>query len=304
MSLADAGVANWLEANPSNIHLSELNLQSSLALAGGASRAIGSPYTALTPTAIGQAERPVTFEYGVPGTPGFKVGDVVFSPQNNIVLLIDPASGNAQLQNQSNFDVNIDALLITSTKNVLDPVGWNGLAESGVAGWMSGAAANNRLAEGNLTGSTLLAANGGMRSLGKPINQAMLNDETDVVLEYHIAGGGAVSVTGGVQFGSMAPAGVQGDYNGNGTVDAADYVLWRNGGPLQNDPTPGIQPADYDFWRGRFGATAGSASASASSVPEPTTGILFVIASSFVAPLIGRSPRRMGKHVSTDMEGS
>jgi hypothetical protein len=76
----------------------------------------------------------------------------------------------------------------------------------------------------------------------------------------------------------MAPAGVQGDYNGNGTVDAADYVLWRNGGPLQNDPTPGLQAADYDFWRSRFGATAGSASASASAVPEPATCILILLA--------------------------
>ena len=28
----------------------------------------------------------------------------------------------------------------------------------------------------------------------------------------------------------VAPAGVAGDYNNNGVVDAADYVLWRNGG--------------------------------------------------------------------------
>ena len=28
------------------------------------------------------------------------------------------------------------------------------------------------------------------------------------------------------------PAGVPGDYNGNGTVDAADYVLWRDGGQV------------------------------------------------------------------------
>src|SRR4051794_3444149 len=32
-------------------------------------------------------------------------------------------------------------------------------------------------------------------------------------------------------------AGVQGDFNNNGTVDAADYVLWRNGGPLANEVT-------------------------------------------------------------------
>jgi hypothetical protein len=50
-----------------------------------------------------------------------------------------------------------------------------------------------------------------------------------------------------------------GDYNGNGTVDAADYVLWRNGGPLQNDTTPAsVGPEDYDVWRANFGRTFGS----------------------------------------------
>ena len=45
---------------------------------------------------------------------------------------------------------------------------------------------------------------------------------------------------------SVVPAGLPGDYNNNGGVDAADYVLWRNGGPLLNDATPGVQPGDYD----------------------------------------------------------
>ena len=58
-----------------------------------------------------------------------------------------------------------------------------------------------------------------------------------------------------------------GDYNNNGIVDAADYVLWRNGGPLQNDPTPGVQPADYDVWRAHFGQTAGSGSGVESARP-------------------------------------
>ena len=46
--------------------------------------------------------------------------------------------------------------------------------------------------------------------------------------------------------------GLEGDYNNNGTVDAADYVLWRNGGPLQNEvDTPGtVNAADYTEWRG------------------------------------------------------
>jgi T5SS/PEP-CTERM-associated repeat protein len=76
----------------------------------------------------------------------------------------------------------------------------------------------------------------------------------------------------------IAAAGVSGDYNNNGTVDAADYVLWRNGGPLQNDPTPDVQPADYEFWRARFGTSAIGASHAASAVPEPTTLVLFLLA--------------------------
>lgn len=79
---------------------------------------------------------------------------------------------------------------------------------------------------------------------------------------------------------SLAPPGVPGDYNGNGTVDAADYVLWRDGGPLQNEvDTPGtVNAADYDAWRARFGNTSGSGSSLGSAaVPEPTVAILALL---------------------------
>jgi hypothetical protein len=72
-------------------------------------------------------------------------------------------------------------------------------------------------------------------------------------------------------------AGVLGDYDNNGQVDAADYVLWRNGGPLQNEgDMPGtVDQADYELWRARFGAaTVASASLNAGTVPEPGTTVL------------------------------
>ena len=85
--------------------------------------------------------------------------------------------------------------------------------------------------------------------------------------------------------------GVPGDYNGNGTVDAADYVAWRNGGPLQNDPTDGVQPEDFDFWRANFGdSTAGSAG-SASAIPEPGSMLLIIAG---LASLVSVRPRRNG----------
>ena len=77
---------------------------------------------------------------------------------------------------------------------------------------------------------------------------------------------------------AVAVAGLTGDFNNNGAVDAADYVLWRNGGNLQNDPTPGVQPEDYNTWRANFGRTTGSGGAISAAVPEPSSLVLFVLA--------------------------
>jgi hypothetical protein len=73
------------------------------------------------------------------------------------------------------------------------------------------------------------------------------------------------------------------DFNSNGIVDAADYVLWRKGGQLANDTTPGVQPGDYNVWRSHFGQSAGSGSALPSAespsaaVPEPAAGALALL---------------------------
>jgi hypothetical protein len=79
--------------------------------------------------------------------------------------------------------------------------------------------------------------------------------------------------------------GVPGDYNGNGTVDAADYVLWRKGGPLQNEvDTPGtVNAADYTAWRARFGNITGSGSGlEGTAVPEASTLALLFTAAGFI----------------------
>ena len=57
-------------------------------------------------------------------------------------------------------------------------------------------------------------------------------------------------------------------------------LLWRNGGPLQNEvDNPGtVNAADYSAWRARFGNTAGSGSVLAGGVPEPGNFVYFVTA--------------------------
>jgi autotransporter-associated beta strand protein len=61
----------------------------------------------------------------------------------------------------------------------------------------------------------------------------------------------------------VSAAGLAGDFNNDGSVDAADYVIWRKG--LGTTHTQ----QDYDAWQANFGALAGGGAASA--VPEPAT---------------------------------
>ncbi len=77
---------------------------------------------------------------------------------------------------------------------------------------------------------------------------------------------------------------VIGDFNNDGIVNAADYVVWRKASPtatLPNDDTPGVVDAsDYAKWRANFGksAPASGAGLGANVVPEPAGVLLLLIA--------------------------
>jgi hypothetical protein len=76
-----------------------------------------------------------------------------------------------------------------------------------------------------------------------------------------------------------------GDYNHNGMVDAADYIVWRKsigstGSGLAADGNGDnmVNQLDYDIWRLHFGETAGAAASTESqSVPEPSTAIQTIL---------------------------
>jgi hypothetical protein len=90
------------------------------------------------------------------------------------------------------------------------------------------------------------------------------------------------------------PGGIDGDYDDDGKVDAADYVTWRkNAGTtntLPNDPHGGtIGALQYGTWRANFGLTAGSGSGLAGVVPEPSAEFLLLFGIVTAIPL--RRPR-------------
>jgi hypothetical protein len=112
-------------------------------------------------------------------------------------------------------------------------------------------------------------------------------------------------VNAGNQFNYLMPAmsvttlvltTLSGDYNADGEVSAADYVVWRknlgSGTALPNgDDTPGVGMDDLARWRSRFGQSASGSGASfdGASVPEPTSILMLLVGGSGL--LLYRPPR-------------
>jgi T5SS/PEP-CTERM-associated repeat protein len=88
---------------------------------------------------------------------------------------------------------------------------------------------------------------------------------------------------------SLAAAGLAGDYNADGVVDAVDYTVWRNnlGDPnesdLNNNGDGGqVTASDYTWWKQHYGDTSpgsgGLATVAAGFIPEPTSWLLALLA--------------------------
>jgi len=101
-------------------------------------------------------------------------------------------------------------------------------------------------------------------SIGNELFDVTSNDN------FYTSGPGSIGTifTGVVPAYSFGGAGPLGDYNHNGSVDAADYVVWRDtlgsttdfraNGSNEGASLDVIDQADYDVWRSAFGQGAGS----------------------------------------------
>jgi hypothetical protein len=98
--------------------------------------------------------------------------------------------------------------------------------------------------------------------------------------------------------------GLAGDYNHNGVVDAADYVVWRRqvgqsgtGLAADGDGDGAIDIDDYQLWRTNFGRSSSTATSTGIvSAPEPTTLLLLAAACSV--------RRRMRRHTRSTRNSS
>jgi hypothetical protein len=132
-----------------------------------------------------------------------------------------------------------------------------------------------------------------------------MNPNSTIALQRYTQLGGQMQVTvlpgfghGGAEFFSstqlltflMQPsvAGLDGDFDGDGVVDAADYVVWRkmngtsfhlNGNANDIGVSAGVvDQADYVLWQSNFGDPAGGGGSSILRVPEPHSLLLVLVA--------------------------
>jgi hypothetical protein len=284
-SLQDQGVSDWRESPPGGAatQLAELKPTASTAIAPGAPRALGNIFRYPAAQVFGTELEDIAFEYYMPdgrtmqGLVNYE-GDRRF---NNLVLVVDPASGAARLENQSNLGVDIDGYKISSASGSLLPANgnWNSLDDQGAAGgdWRESNPTANQLVELKPSGEALLG--GGVTfNMGTLFKTAAAGGMQDLTFEYLLSDGSEFS-GGEVVYRSLGPS-LAGDYNGNGVVDAADYVVWRN--------EIGTQAA-YDTWRANFGRSAAAGSMLAGSpIPEPVSFQLAIAAGCLLVMRRGR----------------
>jgi hypothetical protein len=217
---------------------------------------------------------------------------------NRLSLEVNTTTGNVRLKNVGPIDVALDFYRVESPGGALNQSGWNSLSDQNIdtigpgtgESWDESGGSNQfGLSEIFLEGSSTLA-NGVSYNLGNAFNPAVFGPGNNGDLRFFVVDPLGETLRGRIEYVTTS-VGVSGDYNNNGIVDAADYVLWRNGGPLQNEGvTPGTAtPEDYQFWRSRFGANSGSGSGVGNAVPEPAS-LGFVLVT-MVGLLTGRRPR-------------
>jgi hypothetical protein len=144
--------------------------------------------------------------------------------------------------------------------------------------------------------------------LGDPIDVRFMRIEIDSVHLFSPSDTFGFAIVGEVAASAVpASASVEGDYNANGTVDAADYVAWRDtlgragvGLAADGDGNGTVEPSDYEFWKARFGAKAGIGAGDGmaiGAVPEPTTPVLLILVAA--GGLATRRPRRATRYSLT-----
>lgn len=212
-------------------------------------------------------------------------------------LEVNKSTGAVTLKNNASAPVKLEYYSVTSAAGALKPASWSSLddqnynavdgtdggstpGDSAGEGWdEAGGSTANQLIEMFLSAAGSTLAPNATLNLGNAYNTSTFGSlNGDLVFKFGVLNGGLI--TAPVNYVTSALAG---DYNNNGVVDGADYVVWRNGG------APDSSQAGYTLWRSSFGSSGSGAGLGGSgAVPEPTAVALVALS------LVGLVVKRRG----------
>jgi hypothetical protein len=161
---------------------------------------------------------------------------------NDLTLVVNPTTGNALIQNQSMQSLDMISYTISSAAGSLKST-FAGMQELPVANWFKANPTATNLSELN-TGTPTPLAVGAEFSLGSVWNSA--GNLRDLTFSYQTSDG--VLHDGSVYFGDkavIAPSN-NADFNGNGVVDGADFLVWQRGFGLAGQPNKSTGDANGD----------------------------------------------------------
>ncbi len=222
---------------------------------------------------------------------GPRFGDIVDSAPGNQVSVFDQTGASITYPQTSQgglFGVSAYTIGVTPTSSWgIGPTCGAGVCfASGVGpAWRLGAFSFNALAQGQ-TEFRLQIGSSGMVHAGEQPNspQTRVLFGSDTGVSYSAALDQQISLPGDQPDALIkVVAGLTGDFNYSGAVDAADYTVWRDG--LGTAYTQ----SQYQVWRDSYGRTL---SAAATSVPEPA-GLSAALAGAGL--LAGALSRRRGR---------
>jgi hypothetical protein len=234
------------------------------------------------------------------------------TPVATLLLVVDTVTGDVTISGEIGAPVSFDYYTITSPQGALDPDGWWSLDEQnrdaigageGQSWDVTGTPTTTQLAEAFLLGSSTGDGGENMIELGTAFDTDVFGPGTDGDLVFQYSRPlSSVLQTGTVVYVTSDP--LFGDYNEDGVVNAADYVVWRNHEgtmfdlPNRDPEAVGdIGPGDYQFWVDHFGNMAGAgASAASSQVPEPAGIMLLGMA---IFAFLGNRSRRLLRFQAT-----
>jgi hypothetical protein len=284
-SLQSQGIADWRRSPQAGTvnFVGELKPTGSTAVVSGAPRAMGNLFQYPNATEFGTEWEDLQFEYFTPDgqvTQGL-INYTGAKRHNNLVLVVDPATGNAQIQNQSNLSVNIDGYQILSDSGSLLPANgqWLSLDDNNREGgdWRESNATVNQLVELKPAGSSLMPGGSTFLSMGQMFKTIGSGGTQDLVFEY-VFPGETEFRQGAVVYGALAVPSLAADFNNDNTVNGLDLAVWRGAfgsglaGDADNDnDTDG---SDFLVWQRQLGMSITPTVAAAAAIPEPAAAAL------------------------------